>query len=467
MAELTDNSLTLVAMTGLCSSLAIFLFMPTVGHWLDRRNRMVTVHLSIAVKFVAVTLGYAACAYLSSARSKHGEDTLYITLLYSLPLIGALAGMSFCTVTQSVEKDWIVVLSNGDSEWLATTNSAMTQIDLACSSLAPAATGVLFARLSHGVVALVLLAVNAGAAVALYSFMTHVYMSWPALGAKPGVDVPDGVELSIARLEGGDGVDGGGSSYQSDGIIVDSTHCPTAGDGSSKSKGLRNLARETGRNGKAPPAAISRDALAAELARSIDYDLPDEGFDDGEKNEKGTAEGTAEGGVPGSLGGYGIADRKSRRASYSRHSTGAAGKAQAGGADKTHLALYTSSSDMAANIDHYLDAEADGAASAAERKEWELVGAPREGTGAGRACGAGESSPGEYRQGQGTGQGEGQGRIQLALRRAGAFLHSGCAGVMISYAALYFTVLSFGSLMTVYVRWAGVPDDQVGRLAGW
>eukprot|EP01034_Spumella_vulgaris_P033585 gene33585-41443_t len=46
------------------------------------------------------------------------------------------------------------------------------------------------------------------------------------------------------------------------------------------------------------------------------------------------------------------------------------------------------------------------------------------------------------------------------------FLHSGCAGVMISYAFLFFTVLSFGSLMTVYVRWAGVTPSWIGACRG-
>ena len=35
------------------------------------------------------------------------------------------------------------------------------------------------------------------------------------------------------------------------------------------------------------------------------------------------------------------------------------------------------------------------------------------------------------------------------------FRHSGCMGVMLAYSFLYFTVLSFGAMMTVYLRWAG------------
>lgn len=33
------------------------------------------------------------------------------------------------------------------------------------------------------------------------------------------------------------------------------------------------------------------------------------------------------------------------------------------------------------------------------------------------------------------------------------FIHSGCCGMMVAYSFLYLTVLSFGSLMIVYLRW--------------
>lgn len=46
------------------------------------------------------------------------------------------------------------------------------------------------------------------------------------------------------------------------------------------------------------------------------------------------------------------------------------------------------------------------------------------------------------------------------------FYYSGCVGMMVSYSFLYLTVLSFGSLMTVYTRYCGVTDDMVGLFRG-
>ena len=42
------------------------------------------------------------------------------------------------------------------------------------------------------------------------------------------------------------------------------------------------------------------------------------------------------------------------------------------------------------------------------------------------------------------------------------FLHSGCAGTMMAYSFLYLTVLSYGSLMVVYLRWSKLSDGWIG-----
>ena len=46
------------------------------------------------------------------------------------------------------------------------------------------------------------------------------------------------------------------------------------------------------------------------------------------------------------------------------------------------------------------------------------------------------------------------------------FFNSGCAGIMLAYSFLYLTVLSFGAIMTVYLRWAGISDHWIGIFRG-
>lgn len=180
IAEITNNSLFLVAATGFISSLSIFLFMSSIGSWLDRNNRMLAVKLTLGTKAIAVSI-----AYLITVLLNHKQLILAPSIrtyaLYTLPILCAIAGVAFSTITQSVEKDWIVVLSGGDSAWLSETNSFMSQIDLACSSLAPAVTGFLFSTLSREAAAVSLLLTNGITTAFLYSYMNNLYRSWPLL----------------------------------------------------------------------------------------------------------------------------------------------------------------------------------------------------------------------------------------------------------------------------------------------
>lgn len=317
VAQLTNNSLFLVALTGLCCAVAIFLFMGMIGSFLDKTNRIVAVRIALLVKLSAVSVAYGVCAYLNITSTSDPvadaealyDDPFKRRLVYSLPVLAALASMSFCAITQSIEKDWIVVLSDKDSRWLSTTNSFMTQIDLGCSSLAPALTGLMFAYQSHETVSLVLLGVNALSTVALYVFMAHLYHAWPALGQKVGVD-----EIRHQILE---------MTHHSE-LDLESLPDSAGNDFTAVSYGThheKNKPAELKPVAVAPPAPV---AAAAASSTSV-------------------------------------------------------------------------------------------------------------------------SNP-------------------LAFLHD--FFHSGCAGMMISYALLYMTVLSFGSLMTVYTRYCGVSDDRIGLFRG-
>lgn len=199
VAVITNNSLQLVALNGFASSFSVFMLMSTVGAWLDGTNRMVAVRIALSVKIVAVSLAYSVCAYLT-VLDKSGDPTFHYFCLYSLPVLTAIVSLSFSTITQSIEKDWIVVLSGGDSSWLSTTNSTMSLIDLGCSSLAPALTGFLFTIQSASGVAITLLASNFASTVLLYFYMLSLYNSWPSLAvrsSKKAVETNSSTERKI------------------------------------------------------------------------------------------------------------------------------------------------------------------------------------------------------------------------------------------------------------------------------
>lgn len=87
------------------------------------------------------------------------------------------AALAFQAISQSIEKDWIPVLSNGtyppaliyyeyiitslftntgSSSWLSEVNAMISQIDLGCKSVAPAITGVLFSVMPANAVSILM-----------------------------------------------------------------------------------------------------------------------------------------------------------------------------------------------------------------------------------------------------------------------------------------------------------------------
>ena len=179
VAELTNNSLFFVAAANLVGALAITFFMPTVGRYLDSTDRLRATTNALLVKIIAVSAVYTGCAGVGNA-----SDGIPFFVVYLLPLFCGIAALSFKTIITAIEKDWIVVLSANDTVWLAETNSYMTQIDLGCSSIAPAVTGLLFSSYSYSITALVLLGINLLSVISFYCFVVSLYNSFPALQSR-------------------------------------------------------------------------------------------------------------------------------------------------------------------------------------------------------------------------------------------------------------------------------------------
>jgi iron-regulated transporter 1 len=178
IAHASNNNMAIVAMSGLMSTLSVFLFMGRIGKYLDSTNRLTAAYAALTVKIVTVSTAYFICGILAE---ESAGLPIVPNLVYLLPFTGALASLSFNTVTQSVEKDWIVVLSDKNSGWLAATNSVMSQIDLACAAFAPAIIGSLFTCYSLSMVAILLFFTNAGSIVGLCFMLRYLYYSYPNL----------------------------------------------------------------------------------------------------------------------------------------------------------------------------------------------------------------------------------------------------------------------------------------------
>jgi iron-regulated transporter 1 len=185
IAELTNNSLKLVAMSGLMSSALTLIAMPKIGSWLDKANRLKAAKITLFYKLTSVALAYLLCAYLNQKNGPISINSkLKTSLFYFLPILYAIAGVSFATITQQIETDWLVVLANKDENWLRTTNSVMSQIDLGCKALAPAVTGLLFAKYSQSNVSILLVGFSTLITIMFYQFINGLYYKFPNLANK-------------------------------------------------------------------------------------------------------------------------------------------------------------------------------------------------------------------------------------------------------------------------------------------
>lgn len=200
IASITNSSLFVVSLIGFMSAFFVFLMMPQVGKIMDKCNRLLVVQGALVLKAFLVCVVYVWCYQFVSSSLDH----IVNWKLYVIPILVALVAVCFATVTQSIEKDWIVVLSCGDSTWLSVTNSSMSQIDLVCATIAPVFTGVLFGQLETKVVVLVLLSTNLLATACLMWFLRSVYISWPALSIQikpPQSSTADGGSTSSSLVD--------------------------------------------------------------------------------------------------------------------------------------------------------------------------------------------------------------------------------------------------------------------------
>ena len=80
-----------------------------------------------------------------------------------------------------MEKDWLVVICDGDSMLLSKVNANVRTIDLVCNLAAPLLAGQLIFFTSHLATAIIVGVWNLVSAVAEITLLKYIYRSHPAL----------------------------------------------------------------------------------------------------------------------------------------------------------------------------------------------------------------------------------------------------------------------------------------------
>ena len=150
LTELFVNTLFPQALFTYFTYLAVFLFMPLFGAWIDRTNRLHVVTTTIWIQNICIGISSVVMfilAYFHESIITHhsGIHTMDYKLVLSFAgllvtsMLGQIMGNG---ATLALEQDWVVVLCAHDKTLLTTVNARMRRIDLVCKVIAPALFGI-------------------------------------------------------------------------------------------------------------------------------------------------------------------------------------------------------------------------------------------------------------------------------------------------------------------------------------
>ena len=146
--ELYTETLLPSALFTLALYSASLLLMAPVGSWVDRTERLRVIRLSVYGQNAAATLLTVAMAVLLLVSGGEPSATMALSpgvviVFCVMVVLAVVAELCAQASRLALERDWVVVLAQGDSNVLAELNAALRQIDLCCKLLAPLAFGLL------------------------------------------------------------------------------------------------------------------------------------------------------------------------------------------------------------------------------------------------------------------------------------------------------------------------------------
>lgn len=179
--RIQPDSLLLMAGYGLAKSLTSILLDAALGAWIDRTGRLRAAQILLLVQNSACML---ACCILAVYFHYHctldiwALPELVAAAVMILALIASLASTGSRIV---VEKDWIVIISQGDQNRLAHMNAVFRTIDLTCLTATPVLAGLLFTYINYVVTAAVIGVWNLVSVVLEYLLLITIYRQFPQL----------------------------------------------------------------------------------------------------------------------------------------------------------------------------------------------------------------------------------------------------------------------------------------------
>jgi len=179
LATIYPGTLLPMSIYALIRALAATTLSPFLGKYIDSSDRLQVVRISILGQRVAVVLSCAVfliLLLLQESLLQIGSGGLFVGVI----LLACVEKLCIITNTIVVERDWVVVVADGNEPLLQEMNAQMRRIDLFCKLVSPLAIALLDG-LSTSIAISVTLGVNLTSALAEYFLIAWVYKNTPSL----------------------------------------------------------------------------------------------------------------------------------------------------------------------------------------------------------------------------------------------------------------------------------------------
>ncbi|KAG8647824.1 hypothetical protein MANES_09G113000v8 [Manihot esculenta] len=184
MITLWPDSLMLAAIYGAIESASTAFFGPIVGQWVERSTYVKVLRIWLVTQNLSfMVAGCTVIALIVFSTLKTTNFTAFILLVILTNISGAVGVLSTLAGTILIEREWVVVISEGQPPGVLTNmNSVIRRIDLTCKLLAPVVSGFIISFISVKASAMTLALWNTIAVWMEYWLFTSVYKGIPALG---------------------------------------------------------------------------------------------------------------------------------------------------------------------------------------------------------------------------------------------------------------------------------------------
>ncbi|RWS31651.1 solute carrier family 40 member 1-like protein [Leptotrombidium deliense] len=179
LIKLLPGSFLLAGIQGILTSLAIIIFTPMIGCWIERANRLtegrVLISLTNGSAFISATC--VALYFLRENLGANAEQIISAVCPWGLLIFSVLSKLWSNAYTIALEKDWTIALA-GESNQLSSVNAMLRRIDLFCKIVSPFTVGV-FMTYAELITSFFLAGWNVVCAILVFIILKTIYYTGP------------------------------------------------------------------------------------------------------------------------------------------------------------------------------------------------------------------------------------------------------------------------------------------------